>query len=59
MQNLHSIYTIWIALVTVRQLGVCMYVLEKGAPSFYADKDTVLCVAFYITYSHMQNRVNV
>ena len=37
----------------------CMYILEKGAPSFYADKDTVLCVAFCIKYSHMQNRVNV
>jgi hypothetical protein len=36
-----------------------MYILEKGAPSFYADKDTVLCVAIYIKYSHMQNRVNV
>jgi len=36
-----------------------MYILENGATSFYADKDTVLCFAFCIKYSHMQNKFNV
>ena len=36
-----------------------MYTLGKGAPSFYADKDTVLCVVLRIKYSHMQNRVTL